>query len=372
MDEEIKDNETVQKKTKKFFQIDKFSIGFFGIIVLFLIVTLTLSVEENIPMSNKDKSYIPELIKKLDITAKKEQDKNIQEIDAFIESGVHNAFQSVYRNIPRYVDTQYTWYRDYISMYKVAKDKAHKWWKIWKYFVLTELYKEDVPPPIFETKSYAEKSSNEIQQVLFSNGQFDRQLEQLYLGTNHKMKELLLGSKKALMKAVSTQEKDLHEENLKQVQELSASIQETFISAKNDLSKIAKARKAGTIGLSLILTKTITAKILAKSGVKVIAKSGGFWAGAATGITVCAPSGPWALACGAVVGTVTWVGVDFAVSKADEAITREAFERKLILAIKKMEKEYTLAMQSAFRQGIDSTYIQLDKKMHLRPIDMVE
>lgn len=358
-------------ESKTFFRLDKFSLGFFGAIILLLIMTITLSVQDT-DMTNKDKAFIPKLIKKIEVISEKEEEKNIKEINLYIKNEVHQIFRSVYIKIPTYVDTQYTWYKDYISMYMSAKVKAKEWWKIWDHFVLTEIYNEDIPPPKFETKSYAQKSSDEIQQVLFSNGEFDKKLDQVYFGVNTKMQELFFNSQNTLLASVKVNEANLHDVNIQQVRELSTSIQDTFVAAKNNLSKVAQVKQAGTVGLSLIFTKTITAKILAKSGVKIIAKSGGFWAGATTGLTVCAPSGPWALACGAVVGTVTWIGVDFAVSKADEIITKQAFERKLTQSIQEMEENYTIGMQQAFKQGINKTYIQLDEKMHLRPIDTFE
>lgn len=361
-----------KNEVKKAFHLDKFSIGFFGAIILLLLISLTLSVEETVPLTQKDIGFFPKIVQKIELVYEGEKSKNIEEINAYIDMEVHNIFSSVYNKLPAYVDTQYTWYRDYISMFQVAKKKGHEWWKIWKHFVRKEIYKEDIPPPVIKSESYAQKSLDEVQQVLLGGGEFDKQLMQFEMNANDRMKKLLMASKNTIVESLSAQELDgIHESNIIKVRELRKSIQGTFTAAKNDLEAASKIKSTGSIGLSAILTKTITTKLLAKSGIKVIAKSGGFWAGAATGLTICSPSGPWALACGAAVGTVTWIGVDFTVSKVDEAISREVFEKELTVKIKQIEDDYKKAMKNVYHQGINKTYKSLDKKMHSRPIDML-
>jgi hypothetical protein len=107
----------------------------------------------------------------------------------------------------------------------------------------------------------------------------------------------------------------------------------------------------------------ILTKLLAKSGVKVIAKSGSFLAGGATGLAVCAPSGPWAIACGAVAGTLMWVGVDFAVSEVDEALTREAFEAKLEQEIDRNKEALKSSMKQTYTQGINKVFNDINSEI---------
>jgi len=303
----------------------------------------------------------------------------------FIDRGVEKVFESVYLNIPEYVDRQYTWYRDYISMYRVAKIKSADllertkrklggWWEEWKYFDRKYIWHEkglQVPPRVeyVKTTDYAQQSSDEIRQVLFGDGRFDRDIDRLYLRSNMHMQRLMKNSRDTLVELVKREESNTSYSS--EIIEIHKAIEGTFLAAKSDLDRAKKIEKVGTAGLTVLMTKTIMSKLLAKSGVKIAAKSGGFWAGATTGLAVCAPSGPWALVCGAAVGTVTWVGVDFVVSKADEAISREAFENGLIEGISKMEDDFRKAMKAVYIQGIHQTYETLEIKIHTSPIDVI-
>lgn len=359
--------------SSRWYQLDSFSIGFFSIIIVFLALTLTFSTTdlemESLPVDENNSKLI-EILNSVDALADKEQNKNIEAINRFIEIRVNNTFQSVYDNIPRYAQAQYTWYRDYISIYQVAKKELSDSWQIWKYFVNTQIWKDDVQyPTLSNTKSYAQKSSEELQSVLFGNGAFDKKIETLNYDTNRYMQQLLSQSQGSLHNSIANEQIDaLHASDIAHIQAVNKEIEETFLVAKNELNSVAKTYKIGEAGVTLILTKTILTKLLAKSGVKVVAKSGSFLAGGATGLTVCAPSGPWAIACGAVAGTLTWVGVDFAVSKADEALTREAFEAKLRQEIDRNKEAFTNRMKQTYTQGINKVFNDIDSEIK-RPMD---
>ncbi len=358
-------------------KLDHFSIGFFGIIVLFTVVTLTFVPNEPVIVQEDietNTTFIPNLLEKIDSLAKEEQSNTVKAINSYINTEVNHVFQSVYANIPSYTDQQYKWYRDYISIYQIAVKKIDDGWKIWKYYVNKHVWKEDVVYPSLDTtKSYAQKSSDEIQQVLFGDGEFDKQIYDLQIRINDYTQKQIIQSRDNILHTIVKEDSIiLSPSDLAQLQSIKRSIEEPFLKAKNSLIKTAIAYKVGQAGVTIVLTKTIMLKLLAKSGVKAVAKTGGFFGGTATGLMICAPTGPWAIVCGAATGTLTWIGVDFAVSEIDEVLTREAFEIKLRSGIKKNEEGFKLRMEESYKQGIDKIFKDLDLSIHRRPIDVIQ
>ncbi len=335
------------------YKFDRFSLGFFGIIVFFAVITLTFIPDGSIPepeVKETNTTFIPNVLKSIDRLAKEERNNTVKAVNSYIDTEVNHVFQSVYANIPVYTDQQYTWYRDYISIYQVAVKKISDAWEIWKYKVNKYVWKEEVAyPSLNSTKSYAQKSRDEIQQVLFGDGEFDRQIYALQMRINDYTQKQITQSKDTILHAMVKDENfTLSASEREQLQSIKKTIEEPFLKAKNSLAKTAMAYKVGQAGVTIVLTKTILVKLLAKSGVKAVAKTGTFLGGAATGLAVCAPSGPWAIVCGAATGTLTWIGVDFAVSEIDEVLTREAFEARLRSGIKQNEEAFRLKMQESY------------------------
>lgn len=345
--------------------IDKFYLGFFGTILILLLVSLTLVFE-------KPQQDIEAILKPIQEQVKQEKEKNNQEITLFINNNVHNAFISVYEKIPAFTQTQYTWYHDYIMIYQIGKSKTASLWQEWSYFVRTSIWHDkNVPLPTPKINEYAQKSFNEVKEVLFGNGEFEQQIEKIYIDAHTEMAKLLDQSKDTILKTINTQKiQNLNDANLAKIDELKKEIEYAFVNAHHDLIN-ATIEKGGVAGLGLLLTKSITTKLLAKSGIKLGAKAGGFLTGASTGITLCAPSGPWALLCGVAVGSATWIGVDFTVSKVDEAMNKEEFEKTLKQELEALEKKYKNDMENIFYKGIEATYKTLENQMHLSPIEII-
>ena len=97
---------------------------------------------------------------------------------------------------------------------------------------------------------------------------------------------------------------------------------------------------AGTVagaavgGASLkALTKVFAKKLGTKLAAKVAAKTGTKWvavaSGAGAGAGACSWTGPGAAGCAVVGAAITWFGVDLAMVKLDEYVTRDDFEGEL-------------------------------------------
>lgn len=367
-------------KINQYNKVDKFSLGFFGIIGMFFIISLIyLPNEINI---DKSDSNITKILTKFDATINQEKKDMIENVNHCIDLEVNRVFKNVYKQIPQYVDKQYLWYKDYIDIYNVTKQKAVNGWNIWSFYINRIIWDIDVAyPSLKNTQTYAQKSSDELQQILFLNGKFDQDISEMQLQINEFIQQQIDLSKANITNSlVSLKNNTSSKKDLELVQNLNQSIDKSFLEAKNSLKQATLTYKVTEVGIASILTKTIMTKLLAKSGVKVIAKTGiktvakagGFLEGATTGLAVCAPSGPWALACGAVTGTITWVGVDFTFSKVDNILTREVFEEKLRTEIKRNEEIYKQKLQQTYTQSINNMFKKLDQPIDKRPIDTIK
>lgn len=366
------------------YKIDKFSLGFFGVIVVFAVISLTFMPDKSMIEKETEETnttYVSDMLKMIDTLTQKERKKSMEAINIYIDTEVNHIFQSVYANIPQYVERQYVWYRDYISIYQITKKKLIDGWKVWSYYINKLVWQDDIVyPSSVETQSYAQKSSDELQRVLFQNGKFDKKIYDLQHKINAYTQKRILQSRENITNSITLPEEiNLSKNDIQRLQNINTAIEKSFLKVKNSLVKTAMAYKVGEVGVTVVLTKTIVTKLLAKSGVKIVAKtgaktvikSGGVLAGATTGLAICAPSGPWALVCGAAAGTLTWVGVDFAVSSVDKMLTRDAFEAKLRSEIKRNENAFRQQLQQTYRQGINDLFNTLDELVHKKPIDAI-
>lgn len=107
-----------------------------------------------------------------------------------------------------------------------------------------------------------------------------------------------------------------------------------LISKKLVATVVAKVAAKESVQAAAVML----AKFAAKKGAGALAAATG---GATVGIAVCSPGGPFALACGAVGGILagagTWLVVDKAAIKIDEALSRDEM-RADILSVLDEEK----------------------------------
>jgi len=101
---------------------------------------------------------------------------------------------------------------------------------------------------------------------------------------------------------------------------------------------VAKGLGAAVMKKTLIKvagTKTFhfAASLLGKLAAKSAVKGSGVLAGAGTGAALCSPTGPGAVACGAVGGLIAWLVVDKVAIELDEALNRDEFEADIHSAI---------------------------------------
>ena len=66
---------------------------------------------------------------------------------------------------------------------------------------------------------------------------------------------------------------------------------------------------------------------------------------------MCAPGGPLALACAAVAGAVTWLGVDMAMMAIDEALFRKSLRADLLEELQGQRQQLREALQAQLAQA---------------------
>ena len=137
-----------------------------------------------------------------------------------------------------------------------------------------------------------------------------------------------------------------------------------IVDAKGRMTKTAGTFAGAAVGGASLkaLTKIFAKKLGTKLAAKVAAKTGTKWiavaSGAGAGAGVCSWSGAGGAAGCAVVGAViTWIGIDLAMVKLDEYVTRDDFERELRELINDQKEETRRALNEILdrkRQTADS------------------
>ena len=145
-----------------------------------------------------------------------------------------------------------------------------------------------------------------------------------------------------------------------QLHNINSKFDEIFEASSRDIAKKSLSG-TGAILLTSSISKTIMSKMLLKLGAKGAGKAASFAAGSATGLTVCAPSGPWALLCGVVTGTASWIGVDAAMTEIDQAFNEDDFQ----LSVRKMidSEKHTLKnlMKASYHKWILEVFEELNE-----------
>ena len=114
----------------------------------------------------------------------------------------------------------------------------------------------------------------------------------------------------------------------------------------------------GVKALTAGVAKTLGSKIAAKAAAKMAVKSGAAALGAAgTGITLCAWTGPVAVACGAIGGIAAWFLADAVIVNLDEIINRDEFEAELRNSV----DGHKATVKQLLERGLASKYEEMNR-----------
>lgn len=110
-----------------------------------------------------------------------------------------------------------------------------------------------------------------------------------------------------------------------------------------------------------VVRRAASRRAASASGRAVAARGAGrgaarFGSAAAGGAAVCAPSGPGALACALVAGAASWLAVDWALLRWDEARNRDDLIAALQLSLDELQAEMTTSLTQAYDQVLTEQY----------------
>lgn len=116
----------------------------------------------------------------------------------------------------------------------------------------------------------------------------------------------------------------------------------------------------------------VAGKVAAKKGFKVAAgiagkvaakKGGSILLSATAATALCAPTGPMAVLCGVVAGTVTWLTIDKAMVEIDEALFRDEMRAELLEAVAEQRTALAGALKMQHAAAIDAHALQIRNRL---------
>ena len=116
----------------------------------------------------------------------------------------------------------------------------------------------------------------------------------------------------------------------------------------------------------------VAGKVAAKKGFKVAAgiagkvaakKGGSILLSATAATALCAPTGPMAVLCGVVAGTVTWLTIDKAMVEIDEALFRDEMRAELLGAVTEQRAALAEALRMQHAAAIDGHALQIRNRL---------
>lgn len=111
-----------------------------------------------------------------------------------------------------------------------------------------------------------------------------------------------------------------------------------------------------------VVPRVVASKLGQKIAGKVAVKTGARWAtvvsGAGAGGVLCSWAGPAAAACAVAGGIVSWVGVDLAMIKLDEHVSRDEFQQELRALVDEQKAAIRTVLQDIVRERLYSAQVE--------------
>ncbi|WP_321778991.1 hypothetical protein [Sulfurimonas sp.] len=346
-----------------------FLIGFIATILLLFLISMSINHLYQRHYINKVKEIYIEVDAKINKHLDANEQKLIDNIDEVIDIEVDKAFEEVYKSIPKLSAYYYSVKGEYSRIIL----KGYSLYCGYKNSYLAPFYNQYLPNGLKLKRCNANMLNDEIQAkinfFLFEQNDFYLKSKEASILIDEKINNSMNIFKNTL-------NEDLNTIKLKHKVELNSlelSLNNVFEASSRDLAKKGFSA-TGTLLISGAITKSIMSKMLIKFGAKGVAKATTFLGGSVSGLSICAPTGPWALVCGVITGTATWVGVDAAMTEVDQAFNEDDFQ----LSVKKMidAQKNTLKnlMKDSYAQWLDEilTNLKKESKMLKSPYEQLK
>ncbi|QOY53516.1 hypothetical protein HUE88_12970 [Candidatus Sulfurimonas baltica] len=344
-----------------------FFIGFIGAILLLFVSTLIINhlyEKQHIQKMQKlvKKTYV-EIESTLNKQLKSNEQKILDEIDKIIDNQIDTAFAPVYDAIPSLSSYYYSVKGEYT---RIAL-KGHDLYCGYKNGTLVPYYNQFLPNGYKLKKCNDKMLDDEIQarinRYLFIESSFDMHINRASINVNkaivNNISYLRDEMKSSIESLENSENISNNEQTQQQLQNINSKFDEIFEASSRDVAKKTLSG-TGAVLLTSSISKTVMSKMLLKFGANGAGKAASFAAGSATGLTVCAPSGPWALLCGVVTGAVSWVGVDAAMTEIDQAFNENDFQSSVRKMIDSEKNTLKTLMKASYNKWILDVFKELE------------
>ncbi|WP_373034944.1 hypothetical protein [Sulfurimonas sp.] len=335
-----------------------FIFGFIATILLLFVITLSINhLYEKKHMQNVQ-TQINIAYKEADrqINAKLSSGEQalIEDMNAVIDAEVEKVFESVYDSIPQLSDYYYSVKGEYSRI-------------ILKGFSLYCGYKNDYLVPYYnqylpngyklkqcDSKMLDKEIESKINLYLFEKNDFSNRLDRASNVIDASIKKSMTDFKDELDESLNTLESHYKTD----FKSLESDFEKIFEASSRDAAKKGLSA-TGTLLISGAISKSIMSKMLLKFGAKGAAKASSFVGGSLAGLSICAPSGPWAFLCGVVTGTISWVGVDAAMTEVDQAFNEDGFELSVKKMIDAQKNSLKSLMKESYKEWVKKVFAKL-------------
>ncbi|NOR58199.1 MAG: hypothetical protein GQ474_06725 [Sulfurimonas sp.] len=337
-----------------------FIFGFIATILLLFIITMSINHLYERQHIQNVQTKIKDAYKEVDrvISAKLSSSEQslISNINAVIDAEVDRAFEPVYMSIPELSDYYYSVKGEYTRIIL----KGYSLYCGYKNDYMVPYYNQYLPNGYKLKQCDSEMLDNEIESkinhFLFDQNNFSQRVDRASYTINESIKTSMTDFQSELNKSLNS----LESEHKTEFGSLESNFDNIFEANSRDVAKKGLSA-TGTLLISGAISKSVMSKMLLKFGAKGAAKASSFIGGSVAGLTICAPSGPWALLCGVVTGTASWVGVDAAMTEVDQAFNEDDFQlsvKKMIDAQKNSLKEL---MKASYKEWIENIFLKLKR-----------
>lgn len=337
-----------------------FLVGFIATLLLLFVTTMAINylyekkhMRDVIVQVNEAYQQIDKKINN-SLTAKEEL--LIYDINSVIDKEVDMAFKPVYKSIPNLSNYYYSVKGEYSRIIL----KGYSLYCGYKNDYLAPYYNQYLPNGFKLKQCSSDMLDKEIQSkidlYLFEQNDFSSRVD----SASHNINIAINSSMKLFKDELMSDLKVLELEYDIKLNSLDNNFENVFEASSRDITKKGLSA-TGTALISGAISKSIMSKMLLKFGAKGATKASTFLAGSATGLTICAPSGPWALLCGVVTGTASWVGVDAAMTEVDQAFNEDDFVLSVEMMIDAQKNSLKGLMKASHREWTEEIFINLKK-----------
>jgi len=337
-----------------------FFFGFIVTILLLFIVTMSINHLYEKHHIQKIQTKINIAYKEVDsvISAKLNsgEESLIEQINTVIDAQIDKAFIPVYASVPELSNYYYSVKGEYTRIIL----KGYSLYCGYKNDYLVPYYNQYLPDGFklkqCDSKMLESEIELKVNYYLFDKNDFATRINSASNTIDENIKKSMYKFKKDLHKSIYALE-NKHETKFDSFE---ANLENIFEANSRDLAKKGLSA-TGTLLISGAISKSIMSKMLLKFGAKGVAKASSFVGASVTGLSICAPSGPWALLCGVVTGTASWVGVDAAMTEVDQAFNEDDFQLSVRMMIDAQKKSLKELMKESYKEWVQRVFLELKK-----------